>query len=108
MSSVCQSFTSIVVQVCICCCQPATTDAQKKLCFSVAPEEDWSIQSKRRQDKFQDQVVYQENLHHFIKVMLLIKILKEVGGRDSGCGYYGWLATTDHSDYQLDYHYSLE
>ena len=28
-------------------------------------KEDWSTQSKRRQDKFQDQVVYQENLHHF-------------------------------------------
>ena len=27
---------------------------------------DWNIQSKRQQDKFQDQVVYQENLHHFM------------------------------------------
>ena len=28
-------------------------------------EEDWSIQSKREQDKFQDQVVYYENLITF-------------------------------------------
>ena len=33
---------------------------------SSRPEKDWSIQSKRRKDKFQGQVVYQENLHHFM------------------------------------------
>ena len=38
------------------------------------PEEDWSIQSKRRQDKFQDQIVYQENLHHFICLPLFIPL----------------------------------
>ena len=32
----------------------------------IDPSIHWSIQPKRRQDKFQDQVVYQENLHHFM------------------------------------------
>ena len=29
-------------------------------------KEDWSIQPQCQQDEFQNQVVYQENLHHFI------------------------------------------
>ena len=33
--------------------------------IGTRPEEDWSIQLKHQQDEFQDQVVYQENLHHF-------------------------------------------
>ena len=34
--------------------------------YQESPEEDWSIQSKRQQEKFQFQVVYHENRHHII------------------------------------------
>ena len=32
----------------------------------------WSIQPKCQQDKFQDQVVFQENLHHFKVTMFVV------------------------------------
>ena len=31
--------------------------------YLICPEQHWSIQSKRQQDKFQDQVDYHENLN---------------------------------------------
>ena len=34
--------------------------------FRSRPEEDWSIQLKRRQDKFQDKVICKKKLHLFM------------------------------------------
>lgn len=42
---------------------------------AFSPEEDWNIQSKPRQDKFQDQVIYQENLFKSNNIIMNTRML---------------------------------
>ena len=45
--------------------KPSQIAYKSRVLGSSRPEEDWSVQLKPQQDKFEAKVVYQENLHHF-------------------------------------------